>query len=209
MFDSASFDVASFSDASFQLAETVLVEVPDVVGQTQASGTAELEGVAFVVSVQNAYSGSVAAGDIISQSPTAGTQRPEGSVVFIVVSLGPEPISENKGAGKPKRRRRYVVEIDGRDFEVSGPDEAVALLGRAKEVAAQQIEKALAAPTRISRGIPRPRIATAAPELKQVVAQARREITSLYDQATRDLEIAALLRKADEEEEENLIRLLM
>jgi hypothetical protein len=188
-----------------------LVEVPDVVGQDQASATTELETALFVVSVQNAYSSTVAAGNVISQNPTAGTQRPEGSVVFIVISLGDEPVSTNKGAGRPKRRKRYLVEIDGNDFEVSGPDEAASLLERAKAVATQKIEEARSerSSTRVGPGIGRPRIRSRDPELTQVVTKAREEITALYDEAVRDLEIRALMRKADEEEEEALIRLLM
>jgi hypothetical protein len=188
-----------------------LVEVPDVVGQDQASATTELETALFVVSVQNAYSSTVASGSVISQNPTAGTERPEGSVVFIVVSLGDEPVSTNKGAGKPKRRRKYLVEIDGQDFEVSSPEEAATLLERAKAVTTQKIEEARSegSPTRIRPGIDRPRIRTADPELREVVTKAREEITALYDEAVRDLEIRALMRKADEDEEEALIRLLM
>ena len=65
-----------------------LVEVPDVVGQSQASGTTELEGEGFDVAVSTAYSDVVAAGTIISQSPTAGSDAIEGSTVTITVSLG-------------------------------------------------------------------------------------------------------------------------
>lgn len=66
----------------------VLVTVPDVVGQTQASATTELEGDGFVVAVSTAYSSSVAAGLVISQSPTAGSSASSGSTVTITVSLG-------------------------------------------------------------------------------------------------------------------------
>lgn len=114
------------------------------------------------------------------------------------------------GAGSRKRRRRYYVEIDGQEFEVSGPAEAESLLARAKDVAQAQVEKARASPVRVATGIKRPRIETASPELKAVVRQARQEITELYDAAIRDFEIAALLaKKAEDEEEEALIRLLM
>jgi Skp family chaperone for outer membrane proteins len=75
-----------------------LVEVPDVVGQTQASGTAELEAVLFVVAVETAYSSIVAAGNIISQSPLAGVFAVEGSTVTITVSLG-EAASQDQPSG--------------------------------------------------------------------------------------------------------------
>jgi hypothetical protein len=72
--------------------QTPPVEVPDVVGDTQAAGTLELETALFVVSVTTAYSPSVALGLIISQDPIGGTFAASGSTVEIVVSLGPEPV---------------------------------------------------------------------------------------------------------------------
>jgi len=65
-----------------------LVNVPDVVGQTQAAGTATLTGDGFVVAVVTANSSSVPAGTIIGQSPTAGSSELLGSTVTITVSLG-------------------------------------------------------------------------------------------------------------------------
>lgn len=123
----------------------------------------------------------------------------------------PEPEStQNPAAGRPKRRRRkLLVEIDGQDFEVSSEDEALALLGRAKQVAQGAIEKARKAPVRVNHGVQRPRISTPDPELAEVVTKAREEIVSLYDDLNVELEIAALMRKREEEEEEAIIRLLM
>ena len=74
-----------------------LVEVPDVVGETQSAGTTTLETALFVVAVATAYSASVASGNIISQSPTAGSFAAEGSTVTITVSLGREPEAEATG----------------------------------------------------------------------------------------------------------------
>lgn len=125
-----------------------------------------------------------------------------------------EVAKKDSGAGRPKRpRRRLLVEINGEDFEVSSEDEARILLAQARKIAQKAIEKARAAPVRVSSGIQRPRITTAAPELRQVVAEARQDIVSLFDGLARDLEIAALMRKRAEEqerqEEETLIRFLM
>jgi hypothetical protein len=119
-----------------------------------------------------------------------------------------EVAAKNTGAGRTKKRRRLFVEIDGQDFEVGSAEEAIQLLNQAKQVAVAQIERAAA--IRISSGIPRPKITSKSPELKQVVSKARKEITSLYDQAIRDFEIAALMAAAEQEdEEEALIRFLM
>lgn len=82
----------------------VLVEVPNVVGETQAAGTATLEGVAFVVAVQTAYSSTVAAGLIIEQSPAAGIEAVEGSTVTITVSLGAQQGRTPAGGYDPYRK---------------------------------------------------------------------------------------------------------
>lgn len=90
------------------------VEVPDVVGQTQASGTAELEGDGFTVIVATAYSSTVAAGDIISQAPIAGTLATAGSSVTITVSLGEAAQPHTDGAGGWAFYLRYEQERERR-----------------------------------------------------------------------------------------------
>jgi hypothetical protein len=76
--------------------QTPPVQVPDVVGQTQADGTNALEADGFVVAVATAYSSVVAAGLIISQDPVAGSTPGTGATVTITVSLGPEPSQEGR-----------------------------------------------------------------------------------------------------------------
>jgi beta-lactam-binding protein with PASTA domain len=65
-------------------------EVPDVVGLTEAAATSAIIAIdnLAVGTVTNEYSDTVAAGDVISQSPIAGTIVPIGSTVDLVVSLG-------------------------------------------------------------------------------------------------------------------------
>ncbi|MEL7310202.1 MAG: PASTA domain-containing protein [Pseudomonadota bacterium] len=66
------------------------VSVPNVVGQSQAAAEAAITGANLAVgAVSNATSNSVASGDVISQSPAAGTNVAEGSSVDLVVSTGP------------------------------------------------------------------------------------------------------------------------
>jgi hypothetical protein len=77
----------------------VLVTVPDVVGDTQIDGTAELEALLFVVAVETAHSSTVPAGTIISQSPAAGIDAVEGSTVTITVSLGEAPVVQQESGG--------------------------------------------------------------------------------------------------------------
>ncbi|MCF7954780.1 MAG: DUF6288 domain-containing protein [Phycisphaerae bacterium] len=68
--------------------------VPDVVGMTQANAEAAIVAAGFTVgTVTTAYSDTVAAGDVISQSPTAGTPTAAGSPVDIEVSLGVQMVT--------------------------------------------------------------------------------------------------------------------
>jgi eukaryotic-like serine/threonine-protein kinase len=67
------------------------VKVPNVVGMTcdgakQALAASSLQG-----SCTNTPSDTVPAGQVISQSPTAGSQAPQGSTVSLQVSSGPPP----------------------------------------------------------------------------------------------------------------------
>lgn len=68
-----------------------LITVPDVTGETQAQATTDIQAQGLTVSVSTAYSSTVAAGLVISQAPTGGSQVSAGSDVAIVVSLGPQP----------------------------------------------------------------------------------------------------------------------
>jgi serine/threonine-protein kinase len=64
-------------------------QVPDVHGDSQASATTELSNAGFHVHSQYQTSGSVTAGDVISQTPTGGTSVAPHSVVTIVVAKAP------------------------------------------------------------------------------------------------------------------------
>lgn len=119
-----------------------------------------------------------------------------------------EPASN--AAGRPSRRRRYFVEIDGQEFDVSGPEEALELLNRAKKLAAYDVEQKRNISARVMPGVRMPQIRTPNKELVPVVQQARKEIRDLYAGLKRDLEIRFLMAKREEEEEEEaIIRLLM
>ncbi len=120
----------------------------------------------------------------------------------------PEPELTQVAAGKRKRRRRYFVEIDGQEFDVSGAEEAQELLDKAKSLAVQVVEQHRNSIT-VKPGVKVPQIRASHPELVPVVQKARNEIKDLYAELKRDLEIRFLIAKADEEEEEAIIRLLM
>ena len=66
-----------------------MVTVPDVVGLDQTTGQSDIISASLTVgTVSLSFSNTVAAGDIISQTPTGGTSAPIGSGVDIEVSLG-------------------------------------------------------------------------------------------------------------------------
>jgi hypothetical protein len=91
------------------------VTVPDVVGETQAAGAAELEGAGFAVSVTYEYSDSVPEGEIISQAPTGGAEAASGSTVGIVVSGGVRPAEEESGgSGGYGFANLYEIELQRR-----------------------------------------------------------------------------------------------
>lgn len=213
-FADTSFDVGAFSNAAFDLGTLVLVEVPDVVGETQAAGTADLEAVLFVVAVETAYSSSVAAGIIISQNPAAGVEAVEGYTVTITVSLG----ARADGAGSSKRRRRYYVEVDGQKFLVDSEPEARQILEHARALAERQAEqlaeKAVKVLTR-KRKVPKvkidPPVVSASPELD--LAPLIADIQRLYAQAAMNAEIrlrmAQIAKQEEEEDEEEDLLLLL
>jgi hypothetical protein len=78
-----------------------LVNVPSVKGQIKASAKSELEGAGLALgSVGSAYSGSVAAGLVLSQSPAAGADVEPGTAVSITLSKGPAPVATLKPTPK-------------------------------------------------------------------------------------------------------------
>ncbi len=67
---------------------------PNVAGDTQAAATAAITAAGLTVgTITMQASSTVAAGDIISENPVAGTAVSSGSVVNLIVSSGPAPVS--------------------------------------------------------------------------------------------------------------------
>jgi hypothetical protein len=193
--------------------------VPDVVGAVQAQAVIDIGAAGFVASVVFDYSGTVAAGVVISQVPTGGSTALVGSTVAITVSLG---VRTNSGAGRPRRprRKRYVLRIDGKIFEADSEAEALALIEGAQRLAEQAannradeiVKKAL--PKAVSLGRVKP-IAIKAPsimvpdELQAAADMARAAIERTYADASAAAELRLLLAlQAMQEEEEDLLLLL-
>lgn len=69
------------------------VSVPPVVGETRNAAEQQLSAVGLVSSASEESSGRPA-GEVLSQSPNAGTKVDPGSTVSLVVSSGPEPVTD-------------------------------------------------------------------------------------------------------------------
>ena len=68
---------------------TQTVTVPNVVGKTQASASSALTSASLTVgTITQAYSSTVASGNVISQSPVSGTSVASGTAVNLTVSKG-------------------------------------------------------------------------------------------------------------------------
>lgn len=66
------------------------VEILDVTGMSLEQANSKLTGQGFLVNKIEAYSDSIDAGLVVSQSPVGGTKAPKGSVVTVTLSLGKE-----------------------------------------------------------------------------------------------------------------------
>lgn len=129
----------------------------------------------------------------------------------------PEPAQAGQTpAGRARRRKRYEVEIDGRVFEVDGPEHALALLDQAKELARQQApliaERIAEKRVRTNKPVhtPAPAITTSDVELREIVAQARKAIVDVYRMAAVEAEIRLRMEKQrrDDEDEDDILLLL-
>ncbi|HBT46969.1 MAG TPA: Stk1 family PASTA domain-containing Ser/Thr kinase [Peptococcaceae bacterium] len=68
-------------------------EVPNVVGDSEREARTKLQNAQFkvIISPNEVYHPTIAAGSVVSQEPPAGSLQPEGSSVRITLSKGPEP----------------------------------------------------------------------------------------------------------------------
>lgn len=74
-------------------AEAATTPVPDVVGETLADATTAIEDALLTLgAATEEFSPTVPLGDVISQSPLAGTRAEFDAAVALVISLGPEAL---------------------------------------------------------------------------------------------------------------------
>ncbi len=117
--DSLIYEVSDGGDqiASGTMTITVLtptVTVPsDLVGKTQAAGTAELTAAGFAVTVGTVYSTSVSAGDIASSQPAPGTAAARGSTIKLLISQGPGTVTNAPLSSQPNLTPEQVATARG------------------------------------------------------------------------------------------------
>ena len=68
--------------------ESKAVSVPSVVGQSEGSAMTTLNNAGFKVTTEYQASSSVSSGNVISQTPTSGTELDPGKTVHLVISTG-------------------------------------------------------------------------------------------------------------------------
>ncbi len=147
---------------------------------------------------------------------TGGLSAGSAAVSGVAVHSGPGAVEDTRpqGAGRPRRQvRRVVVEIDGKDFIVNSEEEAIALLDKAKEeaeaLAKVQVQRAAKATVRKPRKViadARKTLAVPtikAPGLEEYVSKIMDDIRDTYASSMRTIEVAALLRKRDRDEEDD------
>lgn len=131
-----------------------------------------------------------------------------------------DPGRRRNDAGGRKKRKKYEVEIDGEVYLANSEDEALHILEKTKEEAEATAKLAIERATRAERRPVRKALADAkkalqTPEIdvSEVISEPaqviRDEIDELYKDALRTIEIAALMRKQAEDEEEALLLMLL
>ncbi len=87
-----------------------LTTVPNVAGMAQDAASAAIIGADLVVgTVTHAYSTTVAAGSVISQTPSGGSSAAPGTAVLLTLSQGPPPVAVPDVTGQSLSSAQLVV----------------------------------------------------------------------------------------------------
>ncbi len=90
-----------------------LIEIPDLTGSEQAQALEDLQNLGFKVGIENSADASVPAGSVIRTQPPSNTMINPGSLVTIIVSVGPEAFPVPYVLDIETERAIYVVEESG------------------------------------------------------------------------------------------------
>ena len=97
------------------------ITVPDVKTKTQAEATQMLTAVGFEVTAQLVDNETVPAGQVISQTPAAGTKADKGSTVKLTVSNGPPKVKVPSLRCMTRRQAQDALRARGLEVQFSGP----------------------------------------------------------------------------------------
>jgi beta-lactam-binding protein with PASTA domain len=180
--------------------------VPNVVGLTEAEATATLEAEGFEVSVSGG------GGLIAEQSPAAGTTAAEGTTVTVTIPA--------KG-GRPRRKPRYVVEVDGQTLVADNITQVESILATAREIAQDAADRAT---VNVVRKPPKIKVKTSSGNpttskvIQDAVSRTQKAVNRAYLRAAEerkkrrdvDKEISARMQqKLMEEDDEEAITVLL
>jgi len=112
-----------------------LIEVPEVIGQTEEEATEALDLLGFQVDVKRVYDDQVREGRVIDQSPTPNQRIEEGETVTITVSDGPTPVEVPNLRGTPADDARRTLRA--LQFEVRERQEFSAQVPRGEVIRTQ------------------------------------------------------------------------
>ncbi len=87
--------------------------VPNVVGDSSSRAETLLSGAGFKFAVQQAYSNTVASGDVISESPSAGSDQPYQSAITLVISVGPHYVTVPNVYGDSLKQAAVALQAQG------------------------------------------------------------------------------------------------
>jgi hypothetical protein len=158
--------------------------------------------------------------ELTASSQEIGPKSVDLSGVEIISETGYVDIPRrNQDAGRPKKRKKHQVEIEGQVYEADSEAEALYMLEKVKEqaeaaakLALERANKALKKPIRKilqdARKALQPPVVDS-DELPSEAEQILKEIDDLYKDTLMKVEIAALLRKQEEEEEEAILLMLV
>ena len=95
-------------------AKTDLIAMPDVTGKAYDIVKSELEALGFSVEKNEIYSTEIGAGNVISQTPLAGSKQKANAKVLLTVSLGKDPVNVTFDAngGQCEEATRVVYYTD-------------------------------------------------------------------------------------------------